>query len=63
MEKNINALIFKPGDEVFYNGEENVIDEIEGNKAKIQNPDWENDEDDEQIPFWIWVELMHLKIR
>lgn len=53
----------KIGDTVFYKSLENVIEDIDGNIAKIQNPIWESDEDDENIPFWCWVPISELEIK
>ena len=51
---------FKVGQDVFYQGHEVTIEDIYDNgTCKINNPLWDDDDDD--TPFWITVNLSDLK--
>lgn len=52
---------FKVAQDVFYQGKEVTIEEIfEDGTCTINNPLWRDDEDDDDIPFWITVNLSEL---
>lgn len=47
----------KAGDNVIYRGIKQVIEDVSEDSVMIMNNLWQEDSDDEFIPFWIWVKI------
>jgi len=48
------------GDLVSYKGTEETVEKVLGDEVLIQNQDWDSNDDDDDIPFWIWVKITDL---
>lgn len=58
---NIMNTKFKVAQEVIYEGKEVTIEDVfEDGTCTINNPLWSDEEDDDDIPFWITVKLSDL---